>query len=31
MKNIKDLDFGYGDAASYRNSRRYRDFFQRYL
>jgi hypothetical protein len=27
MKSIKDLDFGYGDAASYRNSRRYRDFF----
>ena len=29
MKNIKDLDFGYGDAASYRNSRRYRDFFSK--
>ena len=27
MKNFCDLDFGYGDAANYRNSRKYKDFF----
>ena len=29
MKKIGELDFGYGDAASYRNSRRYQDFFSK--
>ncbi len=29
MKSIKDLDFGYGDAASYRKSRKYREFFSK--
>lgn len=29
MKKISELDFGYGDAASYRNSRRYTDFFSK--
>ena len=29
MKKFGELDFGYGDAASYRNSRRYRDFFSK--
>ena len=27
MKKIYELDFGYGDAANYRNSRKYKDFF----
>lgn len=27
MKNLSELDFGYGDAANYRNSRKYREFF----
>ena len=29
MKKLTELDFGYGDAATYRNSRRYRDFFSK--
>lgn len=27
MKKISELDFGYGDASNYRNSRKYREFF----
>lgn len=27
MKKLSELDLGYGDAASYRKSRRYRNFF----
>ena len=29
MKKIRELDLGYGDAANYRNSRKYRDFFSK--
>lgn len=29
MKSINELDFGYGDAANYRNSRKYKDFFSK--
>lgn len=29
MKKFCELDFGYGDAANYRNSRKYRDFFSK--
>lgn len=27
MKKFQELDFGYGDAANYRNSKKYREFF----
>ena len=29
MKKFKELDFGYGDAANYRNSRKYKDYFSK--
>lgn len=29
MKKIKELDFGYGDAANYRSSRKYKEFFSK--
>ena len=29
MKKITEIDFGYGDAANYRKSKRYREFFSK--